>query len=104
MLLVRDFVTYLQAKGFITKQTAIRVFPHRQNHKPFIDIVCVIVFDNARVCKAGLSSIVAKALNWNNSVKQGTAFLFKMPEQVHVENSQNNGYVTSKTVKKVYIA
>jgi hypothetical protein len=50
----------------------------------------VIVFDNDRVCKAGLSGIVAKALNWKNSV--------------HVQSSQNNGYVTSATIKKVYIA
>ena len=64
----------------------------------------MIVFDNARVCKAGLSDIVAKGLNWKNSVKQGTELLFKMPEQVHVKSSQNNGYVTSATFKKIYIA
>jgi len=54
----------------------------------------MIVFDSASVCKAGLSGIVAKALNWKNSVKQGTAFLFKTPEEVYAQSSQNNGYVT----------
>jgi len=35
--------------------------------------------------------------------EEGRAFLFKMSEQVHVQSSQNNGYVTSTTMKKVYI-
>jgi hypothetical protein len=43
-----------------------------------------MVFANARVRKASLSRIVAKALNWKKSVKEGKAFLFNVQEQMHV--------------------
>jgi hypothetical protein len=50
--------------------------------------------------------LVCQVLQLKPSIerKQGTPFLIKMPEQVHVQTSQNNVYVIFTTINKIYLA